>query len=153
MNIRGIAAAVGPPVAAALIGTIASRRAPEVYGRLDKPAWAPPASVFGPAWTALYALIGTAGWRMWSRGTPRRTWLLHGVQLGLNAAWSPVFFTVRDKRAALAIVMALDATVAAQIIELAKRDRTAAALLAPYLAWSLFATALNASVSDPGKAG
>lgn len=150
MKIRGLIAAAGPPVAAALIGTVASRRAPEVYRRLNKPAWAPPAGVFGPAWSVLYALIGTAGWRMWSRGVPTRTWVLHGIQLGLNAAWSPTFFAGGDKRAALAIVTTLDVMVAAQLIDLVRRDRLAAALLAPYLAWSIFATALNARVSEPG---
>lgn len=152
MKIRALIAAAGPPVTAGLIGTLASKRAGEVYSRLDKPTWAPPAAVFGPAWSTLYGLIGLAGWRMWSRGVPTRTWVLHGLQLALNAAWSPAFFALRDKRAALTIVTALDATLIAQIIDLAKRDRLAAALLAPYLGWSLFATGLNATVSDPGEA-
>jgi translocator protein len=38
----------------------------------------------------------------------------------------------------------------AEILLLRREDRTAALLLAPYLAWSGFATALNLAVSDPG---
>lgn len=33
------------------------------YVQLAKPAFAPPGWLFGPVWTALYVLIGLAGWR------------------------------------------------------------------------------------------
>ena len=36
-------------------------------------------------------------------------------------------------------------------LDLASQDEGAAVALAPYLGWSLFATALNANVSDPTK--
>jgi tryptophan-rich sensory protein len=47
-------------------------------------------------------------------------------------------------------VAGLDVTVAAEALLLRDRDRLAAALLVPYLLWSLYATALTAAVSDPG---
>jgi tryptophan-rich sensory protein len=34
-------------------------------------------------------------------------------------------------------------------VALAREDRTAAALLVPYLGWSGFATVLNAAVAEP----
>lgn len=101
----------------------------------------------------LYGLIGFSGWRMVAAGVRRRTWVLHGLQLAMNASWSPLFFGVRDKRAALILVAALDLTVTAEIADLASQDRTAALGLVPYLGWSLFATVLTASVSDPGEVG
>src|SRR3954469_9633639 len=128
------------------------RRAPEVSARLDKPHWAPPAEVFGPVWTGLYGAIAVAGWRLWERRTaPSATTALglHVGQLALNAAWPWTFFSVRNRTASLAVIVALDALVAAEIVTAARVDRTAAALLAPYLGWSLFATALTAAVSDP----
>jgi len=145
--------AAGGPLFAALIGGRSARTAPETYARLRKPGWAPPAGAFGPVWTVLYVLIGVAGWRL-TRGRPNRAVLaLHLVQLSLNAAWPGTFFRAGDKRAALAVVGALDAALAAEIALLARTDRPAAALLSPYLAWSLFATALNASVSEPDGPG
>ncbi|TVT32940.1 tryptophan-rich sensory protein [Amycolatopsis rhizosphaerae] len=146
---RGLAFAAGPTLAAAAIGSLASRRAPEVYRRLAKPAWAPPPGVFGPVWTVLYTAIGVAGWRLWTRRAGRKALGLHLAQLALNAAWTPAFFAARNRTAALAVVTALDGALAAEIAVVARRDRAAAALLAPYLGWSVFATALTASVGDP----
>lgn len=147
MDVKRLTFAAAPVLVASALGGLGSRNAPEVYGRLRKPSWAPPASVFGPVWTTLYVGIGVAGWGLY-RSAPRvRT--LHLLQLAFNAAWSPTFFGVRDKRASLLIISALDAAVAAEVTALRRSDPTAAALLAPYLAWAGFATALNAAVSDP----
>lgn len=137
------------PLAVAAVGGLGSRRAPQVYGRLRKPGWAPPAAVFGPVWSGLYVLIGVAGYRMAGRPVGRITWWLHAGQLALNAAWPWAFFAGQDRRASLAVIAALDAAVAAETLLLARRDRTAAALLAPYLSWCLFATALNAAIESP----
>jgi benzodiazapine receptor len=43
--------------------------------------------------------------------------------------------------------------VAAEVVVVGREDRVAAALLAPYLAWCGFATALNAAVSEPAPGG
>jgi benzodiazapine receptor len=148
MQIRRLAFAVAPVVAAAGLGGLASRDAAETYGRLRKPAWAPPASVFGPAWTLLYTGIAVAGWRLYDAGSPR-TKRLHLAQLALNAAWPAAFFGAGEKKISLAVIVALDALVAAEVAAARREDPTAAALLTPYLAWTSFATALNASVSEP----
>jgi tryptophan-rich sensory protein len=92
--------------------------------------------------------IGAAGWRLSATGSAA-TKHLHLTQLALNAAWPVVFFTVRDKRASLAVIGALDAALTAEIVRLRREDPGAAALLLPYLAWTGFATALNAAVSEP----
>jgi tryptophan-rich sensory protein len=151
MDLKRLTFAVAPVAAAAVLGGLASRDAPEVYARLRKPDWAPPATAFGPVWTGLYAGTALAGWLMYPRA-PRGTKALHLTQLALNGAWSAAFFGVRDKRASLAIIGALDATLAAEIARLRTEDPRAAALLTPYLAWTGFATALNAAVSEPEKA-
>jgi tryptophan-rich sensory protein len=141
--------AAAPPVLAAALGGSAARDAPQIHRRLDKPGWAPPATVFGPVWSLLYTLIGVAGWRLTKR--PHSfAMALHLAQLGLNASWTPLFFAAGRRRAALAISLLLTATVATEMNVLARQgDPVAAAMLGPYLAWSGFATALTASVSDP----
>ncbi len=145
-SISGLLFAAGGPIAAAGIGSVGSRRAPTVYPNLDKPSWAPPAAVFGPVWTALYTAIGVAGWRLWTRGGTRTVLGLHVSQLALNAAWPFAFFDARNRAVALTVIAALDVSVAAEIAAAARQDRRAAALLAPYLAWCLYATALTAAV-------
>lgn len=148
MDVRWVVAAVGPVVAAAGLGGLGSRGAPATYRRLRKPAWAPPAAAFGPVWTVLYVGIGVAGWRLARTGSgPTRS--LHLAQLALNAAWPATFFAVRDKRASLVVIVALDAVLTAEVLRLRREDLAAAALLLPYLAWTGFATALNAAVSEP----
>ena len=149
MNARRWIFAAGPVAVAAGLGGLGARGAPQVYGQLRKPLWAPPAAAFGPVWSALYAGIAVAGWRL-SGGTSRRARSFHLVQLALNAAWPAAFFHARDKRASLLIIGLLDAAIAAEILALRREDRAAALLLLPYLAWTGFATAVNVAVSDPG---
>ena len=147
-----LALAAGPPLAAAALGGLAAGRSQQTYRRLDTPAWAPPSGVFGPAWTALYTLNGIVGWRAAGR-EDRAVLALHLGQLALNAAWSPLFFAAGRRRAAVGVNVALDATIVAEMALLARRDRTAAALLVPYLAWCGYATALGASVASRNRRG
>jgi tryptophan-rich sensory protein len=119
--------------------------APDYYADLRKPAWAPPPWLFGPVWTALYALIGVAAWLVDRRGGAgsRRALGLWGGQLALNAAWTPIFFGLRAPGPALVEILVLWVAVAATTIAFLARRTAAGALLLPYLAWVTFATALN----------
>jgi len=150
MDVSRCVFSVLPVGVAAGAGGLAARDAPEVYARLTKPRWAPPASAFGPVWSVLYLAMGLAGWRLF-RSASGRTKALHLVQLTLNAAWPALFFGVRDKRSSLLVIGLLDCALAAEIASLRREDSLAASLLLPYLAWCAFATVLNASVSDPGE--
>lgn len=128
---------------------------PSFYAALDRPPWAPPAWLFGPVWTVLYAMIGVSGWLLWREGgwTPALgAWV---VQLALNAAWTPVFFGLRRFGLALVVIGILLVAILATVVLAAPRSRAAAWLLVPYGVWVAFATALNASLlarngSSPG---
>jgi translocator protein len=116
------------------------------YQALAKPAWNPPSWVFGPVWTALYAMMGVAAWMVWrERGFAgaRLALGLFLAQLGLNALWSWLFFGLRRPGLALAEIVALWLLIAATIAAFRPVRRAAALLLAPYLAWVTFAAALN----------
>lgn len=128
----------------ALIG--ASNSPGAWYQALEKPVFNPPDAVFAPVWTALYVLIGFAGWRIWSAARTGGAMTAWWVQLGLNFLWSPVFFTLHRPGAALAVILALSAAILAFVVLAWNRDRLAALLFVPYLAWVAFATALNASI-------
>ncbi|HEX7354466.1 MAG TPA: TspO/MBR family protein [Mycobacteriales bacterium] len=149
MNLSRLLFAAGPVAAAAGLGGLGARRAPEVYARLEKPPWAPPAEAFGPVWSVLYAAIGFVGWRIFPG--IRRVRILHLTQLALNAAWPVAFFSTGNKAASLAIITALGAVSTAEIAHVRRDDPLAAAALAPYLAWIAFAAALNAAVSRPAR--
>ena len=132
--------------AAAAVGGIASARAGEFYAALDRPAWAPPSSVFGPVWTVLYACIGVAAWLVWRdrgwRGA-RGALTLFLVQLALNALWTWLFFVWRLGAVAFAEIVVLVALIVATAVAFARVRPLAGALLVPYAAWVTFATALT----------
>lgn len=123
------------------------------FAGLELPAYYPPGWVFGVVWPVLYALIGAAAALVYLRGRDARDARiardaraalgLFAVQLGLNVAWSPVFWGLERPDLGLAVLVALLPLVAATILAFDRVDRRAAALLVPYLAWVCFATALN----------
>lgn len=121
----------------------------EWYARLDKPPWTPPGWLFGPVWTALYLGMGVAAWLVWRSGTGTdRTVALtiFGVQLALNALWTPVFFGLHRPGIGLLVILTLGLTVAATVLLFWRIRPLAGGLLVPYLLWVAFATALNASI-------
>jgi len=118
----------------------------EWYASLKKPTWNPPGWVFGPVWTALYTMMALAAWLVWKRGgfaAQRRPLALFLVQLGLNAAWTPLFFGLHRPGLAFAEIVLLWLAIAATLATFWRVSRAAAWLLAPYLAWVSFAAALN----------
>ena len=138
------------------IGAVASVNAAAFYAQLARPAWAPPASVFGPVWTTLYVLMGIAAWLVWrSPGAHRGALVLFVVQLGVNALWSWLFFAWHQGALAFGDVVLLLVLIVATVVAFARASRPAALLMLPYLAWVAFATALTWSVwrLNPGLLG
>lgn len=149
-------AALGFAVATLAVAAIggATSRPGLWYRSLRKSRANPPDHVFGPVWTALYAAMAFSAWRVWrAPSSPARTRALGlwAAQLGLNGAWSPTFFAARSPKASLAIVTALLPVLAAYLRAAWKVDRLAAAVLAPYLGWTGFATYLNAQVVNKNR--
>jgi tryptophan-rich sensory protein len=116
------------------------------YPALAKPAWTPPAWVFGPVWTLLYPTMAVAGWLAWREGRARSGTLLFLLQLALNAAWPWIFFGERRIGWALVCVVALCALILGTLAAFWRVSRGAAILLVPYLGWVGFAAALNAAI-------
>ena len=133
----------------AAIGAYASASAGEFYMRLDRPSWAPPAWLFGPAWSVLYLLMGIAAWRVQrtsAEGSVRPELTLYVVQLALNALWTWMFFAWRQGAWAFVEILVLWLAIAATIRAFGRRDRIAGTLLIPYIVWVSYATALCYSI-------
>jgi tryptophan-rich sensory protein len=125
---------------------VASVEAKGFYAQLAQPAWAPPASVFGPVWTVLYALMGISAWLVWRQPgamSSRQVLVLFVVQLAVNALWSWLFFAWHLGAAALAEICLLVVLIVATIRGFWRVRPLAGALLLPYLAWVCFATVLT----------
>jgi tryptophan-rich sensory protein len=134
---------------AAFVGGAASVQAGPFYASLVQPAWAPPASVFGPVWTVLYALMAVAAWLVWRKGgfrAARGALTLFLVQLAVNALWSWLFFGWHRGALAFADILLLWLLIVATMVAFWRTRPLAGALLLPYLLWVTFAAALNWSV-------
>lgn len=123
---------------------------PTWYAGLAKPVLNPPSWLFGPVWTALYALMGVAWWLVWrSAADPaakRRAHILFILQLTLNAAWSPIFFGLHSIGWAFGEILVLWILIIFTLWTFAKISRLAAWLLVPYILWVSFAAYLNYSI-------
>lgn len=119
----------------------------EWYLALVKPSWNPPSWLFGPVWTTLYLMIAAAGWLVWRAGAPgRRARALWGMQMALNALWTPVFFGAHEPLLGLVVITALWGTILAFLSASWRVSRTASLLFVPYLLWVGFAAALNGAL-------
>ena len=119
------------------------------FAALEKPSWNPPNWVFGPVWTTLYVGMAVAAWLVWRRKglvDVSLPLILFGVQLFLNAAWSALFFGMRNPGIAFADILLLWLAIAATVVTFGRVSSLAATLLVPYLAWVSFATVLNWSI-------
>lgn len=127
------------------------------YFFLRKPSWTPPEAVFAPVWTALFALMALAGWLVWRRlsgedadgrveDPTRRSNLsiyLFAIQLVVNVFWSATFFGLRSPGAAFFVILLLLALVLWTTVSFWRVSEIAGFLLVPYLAWLIYAAALN----------
>ncbi len=129
------------------VGGLAASSAQATYRALELPPFAPPAWLFGPVWSVLYLFIGVAGWLLWrARGWDGVLWLWAG-QLVLNLGVDAAVLLRRPATSWHWSTSSCSTSAVAALVALAWRtSRVAAWLLVPYLAWTCFATALNAGI-------
>jgi benzodiazapine receptor len=130
----------------AAVGASASLQAGVFYAELIRPDWAPPAAVFGPVWTALYAMMAVAAWLIWERREARLARIALAVfvlQLILNALWSWLFFGWRQGAWSFVDIAFLWLSIVVALVLFLRIRPLAGLLLVPYLAWVTFASALN----------
>jgi translocator protein len=132
------------------VGWLAAGFEPGIwYAELQKPAWTPPAYIFGPVWTFLYILMAMAAWLVWKRngldGAPVAL-SLYLLQLVLNGAWSWLFFGLHQPGLAAVELTLLWFTLMATAAAFSRHSVVAALFLVPYLLWTGFALLLNISI-------
>lgn len=123
---------------------------PTWYATLNKPFFAPPNWLFGPAWTLLYFLMGVAFYLIWKQGWQKKKNRIAGkyflVQLALNFIWSPIFFGLRMPLLGLIVIVAMWIMIAITMKKFYPLSKLAFYLLVPYLLWVSFATLLNGAI-------
>ncbi|EUC62322.1 TspO/MBR-like protein [Rhizoctonia solani AG-3 Rhs1AP] len=148
--------AVGLPVVLGSLGGYPTAKVVKSgwYEAQRAPPGRPPRQTFGIVWPILYASMGYASHLAikafdTSLSPATKDAALTGlkmywVQLGLNLAWTPLFFIWKQKGLALIDIAALTSTVVTMTQTLHEpTEGVSTYLLAPYCAWLSFATYLN----------
>ena len=135
-----------PLAVGAISGFFTASSVKDWFVTLNKPSFNPPSWLFAPVWTTLYIMMGIAFYIIWNSHAKlekRYTgYTYYWIQLGLNFLWSFLFFYYRRPDLSLVEII-LILIIASTIVSFRKVSQTAAWLLAPYLCWVAFATALN----------
>jgi len=132
--------------AGSVAALLTARGVRQWYPQLRKPRGTPSDRIFGPVWTTLYVLMAVAAWLVWRdygwRGG-RFALLVFFAQLGLNMAWSGIFFGARMPGVALAEIIVLWLAIAFNMVVFYWLTPLAACLLLPYWLWVTYASYLN----------
>ena len=128
-------------------GALTAKGVKTWYRTIKRPAWTPPGTVIGFIWTGIFMLAIASGVRYFSMAAdPQMVWLsvlLFLLSCILNAAWSWLFFTRHRLRLAFWDAVLLDLSVLALMAVFWKVTPPSAWMLAPYAAWTAFASYLN----------
>ncbi len=123
------------------------------YQTLIKPFWAPPAWLFGPVWTGLYAIIavsfGTIFYQAFTKQIPWIVALPFALNLVFNFAFTPIQFGLKNNLLAGIDILLVVGTLVwvlyvvwNQVPEL----RWIVYINIPYLLWGTFATCLQLTI-------
>jgi translocator protein len=131
------------------IAAFGSMKAGVVYQALELPLFAPPASLFGKVWTALYVMNSIAIWFVWLYRHRLNAEIIVGgyfFQLILQALWSWIFFDMGRADVALVEIVILSALVFWLTCVCWRIHAFAGLLMSIYTLWLGFAVLLNASI-------
>ena len=153
-GLRNLALTGAASAVSAGLGAVATTPESGWYRRLDKPRWQPPPLAFPLVWTPLYAdvavvmaaaltLLEEEGRREEAEGLRRSL----ALNLVLNTGWSVLFWRVRRPWLATAWCGVLTGQSLFVARRLQEVDPALHNAWAPYPTWTLFATALNASIA------
>ncbi len=124
------------------------------YSQLIKPFWSPPAWLFGPVWTVLYAIIavsfGTVFYKALTKQIPWVVALPFVLNLIFNFAFTPIQFGLKNNLlASIDILLVLGTLVWAlyAVWHASWKLRWVVYANIPYLLWVTFATCLQLTIT------
>lgn len=117
------------------------------YFNLIKPAFNPPNWIFGPVWTALYAMMSVAVWLAYKKSNySNKILIVYFIHLLINASWSYVFFYYKQIFLASFVISIIIFFILYLMIIYSKYSKPSVVLMLPYFAWSTFALYLNSTI-------
>ena len=124
------------------------------YSRLIKPFWSPPAWLFGPVWTVLYAIIAVSfGTVFYKAFTKQIAWIValpFALNLIFNFAFTPLQFGLKNNLLAAVDILLVLATLIWAMYAVWRASaplRWVVYANIPYFLWVLFATILQLTIT------
>jgi tryptophan-rich sensory protein len=128
------------------------------YSQLIKPSWSPPAWLFGPVWTFLYAIIAVSFSTVFYKTyTGKLEWTIalpFALNLIFNFAFTPIQFGLKNNLLASIDVLLVVVTLGWALYGLwhvAPDLRWIVYVNIPYLLWGIFATCLQLTITFLNK--
>jgi len=123
-----------------------------IYQTLIKPSWAPPAYLFGPVWTFLYAIIAISFGKVFYRAfikkdISRIIALPFALNLVFNFSFTWLQFGLQNNILAAIDVLFVLGTLIWAMIVIWPRMKWVALANIPYLVWVSFATVLQLTIT------
>ena len=121
------------------------------YQSLIKPTWSPPAWVFGPVWTLLYAVIavsfGKVFWMAVKGEVPLMVALPFVLNLVFNFSFTYFQFGLKNNYLAAIDILLVLATLVWALVVVYPYLLWVTLINLPYLLWVAFATVLQLTVT------
>lgn len=121
------------------------------YQSLIKPSWAPPAWLFGPVWTVLYAIIaisyGYAVYLYFAKKISFVVLLPFILNILFNLIFTPIQFGLRNNLLAGVDILLVLTTLIWALVVIYPHAKWVTFINAPYLLWVCFATVLQLTVT------
>lgn len=125
------------------------------YAQLLKPAWAPPAFLFGPVWTVLYIGIALSFGKVflmaWYKEIPLLVALPFFLNIFFNLAFTPLQFGLKSNILAAVDISLVLVTLVWAMAAIFPHSRFLAYAQIPYLLWVAFATVLQFTITSLNK--
>ena len=121
------------------------------YQTLIKPTWAPPVWLFGPVWTALYAIIivsfGYVGFLFFKDRISFLVLLPFVLNIVFNLLFTPLQFGLQNNILAAIDILLVLGTLIWALISIFPFARWVSFINLPYLLWVCFATILQLTIT------
>ena len=123
----------------------------EWYQVLNRPSWAPPSWLFGPVWSVLYVIIaisfGFVLYQFFKKKLSIKQVLPFLLNLVFNLSFTPLQFGLQNNVLALVDILLVLITLIWALASIRKVYPWVSLVNLPYLAWVMFATTLQISIT------
>ena len=133
-------------IASAIGGFVTASFKEPWYSEIILPSFNPPSWIFAPVWTALYALMSVAIWRVWINFFDRKILSIYFIHIFFNATWSIIFFGFHQIELALLNLIIILIFIVILLKIFFKKDKLSFYFMLPYFIWSSYALFLNFSI-------